>query len=60
MWLMPQQNRLYDYVLSTNEMHTVREFVEAAFGELGIRIRWEGTGMSCKEYQNKKQKKSEK
>lgn len=45
MWLMLQQDKPGDYVLATNETHTVREFVEAAFIELGIHIRWEGTGV---------------
>ena len=39
-----------DYVLATNETHTVRQFVEAAFGELGISIRWEGEGVNEKGY----------
>ena len=50
MWLMLQQDKADDYVLATNETHTVREFVEAAFGELGIVIRWEGTGVNEKGY----------
>ncbi|MGL5259533.1 MAG: GDP-mannose 4,6-dehydratase [Lachnospiraceae bacterium] len=50
MWLMLQQEKPSDYVLATNETHTVREFVEAAFGELGIVIRWEGTGINEKGY----------
>ena len=48
MWLMLQQDKPGDYVLATNETHTVREFVEAAFSELGINIRWEGTGVNEK------------
>ena len=36
MWLMLQQKEPGDYVISTGETHTVREFVEAAFGELGL------------------------
>ena len=48
MWLMLQQDKPGDYVLATNETHTVREFVEAAFGELGIKIRFEGTGVDEK------------
>ena len=36
MWLMLQQDKPGDYVLATNETHTVREFVEAAFEELGV------------------------
>lgn len=48
MWLMLQQDKPGDYVLATNETHTVREFVEAAFAEIGISIRWEGTGVNEK------------
>ena len=47
---MLQQDKADDYVLATNETHTVREFVEASFAELGISIRWEGTGVNEKGY----------
>lgn len=47
---MLQQDKPDDYVLATNETHTVREFVEAAFDELGIQIRWEGSGVDEKGY----------
>lgn len=50
MWLMLQQDKADDYVLATNETHTVREFVEAAFAEVGITIRWEGSGVNEKGY----------
>ncbi|MGN0377811.1 MAG: GDP-mannose 4,6-dehydratase, partial [Suilimivivens sp.] len=50
MWLMLQQDKPGDYVLATNETHTVREFVEAAFKELGITVRWDGTGVNEKGY----------
>ena len=56
MWLMLQQDKPGDYVLATNETHTVREFVEAAFEELGIEIRWEGTGVDEKGYDAKTSK----
>ncbi|MEJ2503360.1 MAG: GDP-mannose 4,6-dehydratase [Gemmatimonadota bacterium] len=36
MWLMLQQDAPDDYVVATGEAHTVREFVEAAFGRVGI------------------------
>ncbi|MGD0780404.1 MAG: GDP-mannose 4,6-dehydratase [Dehalococcoidales bacterium] len=36
MWLMLQQNEPDDYVIATNEMHSVNEFVEAAFGMLNL------------------------
>ena len=48
MWLILQQEKPQDYVLATNETHTVREFVELAFGELGYDIVWEGTGVDEK------------
>jgi len=44
MWLMLQQDEPEDYVIATGEMHSVREFVEASFGYVGIKIKWEGTG----------------
>ena len=50
MWLMLRQIKPDDYVIATNETHTVREFVEAAFGELDISIRWEGSGVHEKGY----------
>lgn len=50
MWLMLQQKAPGDYVLAANETHTVRQFVEAAFLELDIRIRWEGEGVNEKGY----------
>ena len=50
MWLMLQQDKPGDYVLATNETHTVREFVEESFKELGISIRWEGEGVEEKGY----------
>jgi len=44
MWLMMQQENPDDYVLATNEMHTVREFVEKSFALKGFNICWQGTG----------------
>jgi len=45
MWLMLQQPEPDDYVLATGEMHSVREFVEVAFGCVGRQIVWRGTGV---------------
>ncbi|KAJ3099306.1 hypothetical protein HDU97_003280 [Phlyctochytrium planicorne] len=42
MWLMLQQDTPDDFVLATGETHTVREFVEKAFGFVGIKIQWKG------------------
>lgn len=36
MWLMLQQDKPDDYVIATNETHTVREFVQAAFEHVGL------------------------
>ncbi|MEE8203321.1 MAG: GDP-mannose 4,6-dehydratase [Alphaproteobacteria bacterium] len=44
MWLMLQQDEPDDYVLSSGESHSVREFVELAFGHVGRRIEWRGAG----------------
>ena len=44
MWLMLQQPEPDDYVLATGESHSVREFIELAFGEVGRRITWQGQG----------------
>ena len=45
MWMMLQQDAPDDYVVATNEMHTVREFIEKSFGHVGIEIVWEGEGV---------------
>lgn len=42
MWLMLQQDKPDDYVISTGETHPVREFVELAFKEVGIELDWHG------------------
>jgi GDPmannose 4,6-dehydratase len=44
MWLMLQQAQPDDYVLATGEAHTVREFIEVAFAEVGRSVAWEGSG----------------
>jgi GDPmannose 4,6-dehydratase len=48
MWLMLQHHTPEDFVIATGKMHTVRRFVELAFAEAGIPIRWEGTGINEK------------
>ncbi len=45
MWLMLQQPEPDDYVLATGESHSVREFIELAFAEVGRRIVWQGKGV---------------
>jgi GDPmannose 4,6-dehydratase len=46
MWLMLQQDEPEDFVIATGETHSVREFVELAFAEIGITIKWQGTGVN--------------
>jgi len=46
MWLMLQQDKPDDYVLSTNEYHSVREFIELSFGLRGFDIKWKGEGLN--------------
>jgi GDPmannose 4,6-dehydratase len=45
MWLMVQQSEPEDYVLATGEAHSVREFVELAFAQVGRNIDWRGEGV---------------
>jgi GDPmannose 4,6-dehydratase len=50
MWLMLQQDEPDDYVLATGETTEVRTFVEWAFADVGISLRWEGEGAAEKGY----------
>jgi GDPmannose 4,6-dehydratase len=45
MWLMLQQKKADDYVVATGESHSVREFVDLAFREMGTEIHWKGRGV---------------
>jgi len=45
MWLMLQQENPNDYVISTGETHSVKEFVDAAFEAVDMQIEWEGEGL---------------
>ena len=42
MWRILQADKPSEYVLATNETHTVREFVELSFARLGMDIEWQG------------------
>ncbi len=53
MWRMLQQEKPGDYVLATNETHTVKEFAELAFAEVGIELKWNGKGVEEKGYDKK-------
>ena len=45
MWRMLQQDEPDDYVLATGETHSVREFAEAAFAAIDVRLEWKGNGV---------------
>jgi GDPmannose 4,6-dehydratase len=49
-WLMLQQGEPDDFVIATGQQFSVRDFVGAAANELGIEIRWEGSGVDEKGY----------
>ena len=53
MWLILQNDKPDDYVLSTNEYHSVREFIELAFGMRGFDIKWKGSGVNEIGYDSK-------
>jgi GDPmannose 4,6-dehydratase len=48
MWLMMQQDSPDDYVLATGKTTPVRDFVNWAFEDVGINLRWEGAGIDEK------------
>jgi GDPmannose 4,6-dehydratase len=48
MWRILQQSEPDDYVLATGETHSVREFVEKSFAQIGVTIEWEGAGVEEK------------
>jgi len=47
-WLILQQDEPSDYVISTGEQHSVREFCTEAFRRAGIRLEWRGKGLEEK------------
>lgn len=47
-WLILQQKKPDDYVIATGEQHSVREFAEKAFKEIGIVLKWRGEGLEEK------------
>ncbi len=48
MWRILQHNRADDFVLATGETHAVRDFVEASFDHVGIKLEWKGSGVKEK------------
>ncbi len=52
-WMMLQQDEPEDFVIATGVQYSVRDFVNAAAKEIGITMRWEGTGVDEKGYDEK-------
>lgn len=50
MWRILQAEHADDYVLATNQTHSIREFVELAFAHKGINIQWRGEGVNEEGY----------
>jgi GDPmannose 4,6-dehydratase len=48
MWLLLQQDKAEDFVIATGEQHSVRDFVDVAAAELGMKITWTGKGVEEK------------
>lgn len=46
MWRMLQQDTPDDFVLATGQTQSVRSFIEHAFNEVGIKIKWKGSGVN--------------
>ena len=49
-WLMLQQKQAEDFVIATGEQYSVRDFVNIASKELGIKVAWKGKGVNEKGY----------
>jgi GDPmannose 4,6-dehydratase len=49
-WMMLQQDHPEDFVIATGVQYSVRDFVDAAAAELGMKVRWEGQGVDEKGY----------
>ncbi len=49
-WLMLQQDKPDDFVIATGIQYSVRQFVDIAARELGIRVTWQGSGVNEKGY----------
>jgi GDPmannose 4,6-dehydratase len=43
-WMILQQDKPEDFVIATGEQHSVREFCDKAFAEVGILLKWKGKG----------------
>lgn len=48
MWLILQNDKPEDFVIATGVQHSVREFTALAFHDVGIELKWEGSGLNEK------------
>jgi GDPmannose 4,6-dehydratase len=53
MWLMLQQEQAEDFVIATGQQYSVRDFVNAAAAEVGMKVAWKGKGADEKGYDEK-------
>ena len=53
-WMMLQQDKPEDFVIATGKQYSVRQFIEWTAQELGMSLRWEGTGVDEMGYWNDK------
>ena len=54
-WLMLQQDEPEDYVIATGQQYSVRDFVNAAADELGLKLTWRGSGADEKAFDSRGQ-----
>lgn len=47
-WMILQQDKPEDFVIATGEQHSVREFCDKAFAQIGILLKWKGKGAAEK------------
>jgi GDPmannose 4,6-dehydratase len=51
-WMMLQQDKPEDFVIATGLQYSVRQFIEWTADELGMKIRWDGSGVNEIGYNN--------
>ena len=54
MWLILQQKKPQDFVISTGQQYTVKQFIDIAASKLDMKLNWKGKGMAEKCFYNNK------